>query len=414
MGYCTYGGKMVPGNNQASCIGGGGNWVGGETGADSQLGMPPMAGFQAFETNRPPIRPEPDKGIQGYKAPQYTISPADITTDDFGNRLDTNAYGDANFGTLRDRAVNKNNTSIFDAPSQGPLARNTTADPRTTQTYNGVRPMTSQEMGAQDSYNAGQKIKGIFGADDQSKAAAMQSKTPLNTGIPTSPNPYDGQNGPVKDKVVVDQDEIILERQAPHPGIQPIKKDVIPAVPPVQPTTKTKGAPANTNTIVEGQQGLLQNIQSKDWWMKPTEGGSGAWDNRLFRLGEMMTHMGTPLSKQGDSPTKRWTSAAASAATLKAAKAKANKPKSTTPLAISAGGVRPYIDSELSDKYTSFAWFDELSQAERDGYAGVMAETVRKEVRRIELANPGKRVNIQAVSDKVIANLEEQLNKNKK
>ena len=43
MGYCTSGGKLVPGNTQASCIGGGGNWVGGSAGPGN-AGSPGNAG----------------------------------------------------------------------------------------------------------------------------------------------------------------------------------------------------------------------------------------------------------------------------------------------------------------------------------------------------------------------------------
>jgi hypothetical protein len=68
---------------------------------------------------------------------------------------------------------------------------------------------------------------------------------------------------------------------------------------------------------------------NKDFWMTSVEGGSGGWDNRLFRLGEMMEYMGTPLSKQGKSPAERWTTATATsnkaATAAAAAQAKANK-----------------------------------------------------------------------------------------
>ena len=64
---------------------------------------------------------------------------------------------------------------------------------------------------------------------------------------------------------------------------------------------------------------------TKDYWLKGMKEGSGGWDNRLFRLGEMMSHMGTPLSKRGDSPAKRWTNARTAADKLKAEIAKAGK-----------------------------------------------------------------------------------------
>jgi hypothetical protein len=53
--------------------------------------------------------------------------------------------------------------------------------------------------------------------------------------------------------------------------------------------------------------------------MDGVEGGAGKWDNKLFRLGEMMSYMGTPLSKRGDSPAKRWTSANTEQSKIKAA-----------------------------------------------------------------------------------------------
>ena len=58
--------------------------------------------------------------------------------------------------------------------------------------------------------------------------------------------------------------------------------------------------------VKKNESSFWDNMQSKDWWFNPVEGGAGGWDNRLFRLGEMMSYMGTPLSKRGDSPAKRW------------------------------------------------------------------------------------------------------------
>ena len=70
---------------------------------------------------------------------------------------------------------------------------------------------------------------------------------------------------------------------------------------------------------------IWERMQTKDYWLKGIEGGAGDWDNRLFRLGEMMAYMGTPLSKRGDSPAKRWTTAQTAANKLKADAAKATK-----------------------------------------------------------------------------------------
>ena len=387
MGYCTYGGKRVPGNNQASCVGGGGNWVGGETGPGSQLGGTPMPGFNAWD--------------------KPSDSPT-FNTDDFGNPLNTNFEGGANFGTLRDRAVNKNNTSVFNAPSRGPVARNTTADPRTTQTYNGVRPMTSQEMGAQDSYNAGQKIKGIFGADDQSKAAAMQSKTPLNTGIPISPNPYTGQRGPVKGKRVVNNSSGTSSIGAMlQPNIGPRDKDGIFG----QSSANKLGGgvadkdnkeyvPEKKEEIESGLSGLWSNMQKPGYWSEQVEGGSGKWDNRLFRLGEMMAHMGTPLSKRGDNPSKRWTSASSAAATLKASANKAKK----TPTPLKIDNVGGYITKKMDDDAGSgvFNW-NGMSTKEIEAASAIINTNITKKVRSGELAIGEGNVDIRKIADEEIA-----------
>ena len=69
---------------------------------------------------------------------------------------------------------------------------------------------------------------------------------------------------------------------------------------------------------------IWDKMQTKGFWMDGVEGGAGAWDNKLFRLGEMMSYMGTPLSKRGDSPAKRWTSANTEASKIKQAISKAS------------------------------------------------------------------------------------------
>jgi hypothetical protein len=69
---------------------------------------------------------------------------------------------------------------------------------------------------------------------------------------------------------------------------------------------------------------IWDKMQTKGFWMDGVEGGAGKWDNKLFRLGEMMSYMGTPLSKRGDSPAKRWTSANTEASKIKQAISKAS------------------------------------------------------------------------------------------
>jgi hypothetical protein len=128
-------------------------------------------------------------------------------------------------------------------------------------------------------------------------------------------NPYEGQTGPVTDKKVVQPIDDTKPTDKPNVfnGGEPTGEEV-------KKVAKGKDIPDS----------IWDKMKTKDYWMTGMEGGSGGWDNRLFRLGEMMSYMGTPISKRGDNPAKRWTTAAT--ASSKAAKdaataaAKANKP----------------------------------------------------------------------------------------
>jgi len=101
-----------------------------------------------------------------------------------------------------------------------------------------------------------------------------------------SPNPYGGA-GPVTDRQVVNRQDapnIFNQGAAGQP----------PSPPP---------PPASSYW--------------SDTWDRaraPAAGGSGAWDTNLYRLGEQMSHMGTPLSKRGKGPSDRWTTASAASA----------------------------------------------------------------------------------------------------
>jgi hypothetical protein len=161
-----------------------------------------------------------------------------------------------------------------------------------------------------------------------------------------------------------------------------------------------KNTPKNKDAIQAGQQRLLSDTKKPGFWSTPIEGGAGGWDNKLFRLGEMMAYMGTPLSKRGDSPAKRWTSASNEASKLQAAMAKAGKKKGgivskLSPSDVGAdimtrlkkkpwfslGGVdvgSQYSDDELTDfenlGKTKFAyWYDKT-----DDYEVAMKEALRE------------------------------------
>ena len=151
--------------------------------------------------------------------------------------------------------------------------------------------------------------------------------------------------------------------------------------------------------VLNEQKSLWDNMQNKDWWFNPVEGGAGDWDNRLFRLGEMMSHMGTPLSKRGDSPSKRWTTASMKAKELEAAKAKGTKPP--TPLKI--GGVKGYITESITDKEGSgfFNWAG-MSDEEIGGAAEIINNAVTKKVRAVELKFGEGKADVQKITDEEI------------
>jgi hypothetical protein len=399
MGYCTYGGKPVPGNNQASCIGGGGNWVGGETGPDTQVSMPPIGSpiqLPNIDIGRPPIRPEPDRGIPGYQAPQISQSPERMwdNTDDFGNRLNANFAGDTNFGLLRDRAVDKNNTQEYNTPFAGPVSRETSSDPRLYMMANGkTRPMQENEMAAEDRYNVGQKFKSLVGLDDESKARkSASSRTPA--GMAISSNPYGG-DGPVMGRKVINSIDDIPTPTTNTPT-----------------TTKNK---KNGGLLVDGLTGddikkeakkgkiptsMWDKMQTKGYWLDGVEGGSGKWDNRLFRLGEMMAHMGTPLSKQGDSPSKRWTTANTAANTLKASANKAKK----TPTPLKIDNIGSYITKKMDDDAGAgfFNWGG-MSNDEIEGASDIINTNITKKVRAGELALGEGKIDIKKIADEEIA-----------
>ena len=77
--------------------------------------------------------------------------------------------------------------------------------------------------------------------------------------------------------------------------------------------------------VESGLGGLWADMQKPGYWSTKIKGGAGDWDNRLFRLGEMMSYMGTPLSKREKNPAERWTSSAAAVSKANTAGTKATK-----------------------------------------------------------------------------------------
>jgi len=271
-------------------------------------------------------------------------------TDDFGNPLNANFAGDTNFGLLRDRAVNKFNTKPFNKPFLGPVTRTNTSQPRMTQTASGLRPMSVRESSKEDRYNVGQKFKSIFGMDDESVARDKASKRGSGligtsySGGPTQAIWHKNQEAKTTDNTTTDNTKTTDNATAVNNGT---------------PTPEAIKGMAKSGEMSEG---LLSKMGTKDYWMTGIEGGSGAWDNKLFRLGEMMAYMGTPLSKRGDSPAKRWTAANTDSAkvskALTAAQSKLEKGKidnlmkiaSTSPKDLAASIVE-YLPDELDNTW---------------------------------------------------------------
>ena len=534
MGYCTYGDKLVPGNTQASCIGGGGNWVGGETGPDTQISMPPIGSpIQLPNIGRPPIQPEPDRGIPGYQAPQITQSPQRMwdNTDDFGNRLDTDQFGNSNFGLLRDRAVNKQNTnaingtgmfnssnrkpgqlSAADIPGHGPMnvpgtapkasgifdvssakdlqyptgpttpirdaaakvsapfvrpfvegsetanpiliseAKNIMEKPIQTalEYYTGLKLLKGLNWASKPLKNKFIKtyvtrnkkwqapIKGkdgkiITGGKEVEKlglnygnaaktvlggsvvaADLMSDDSEIKGGIDTVRNKMtpsqqaqmdntassvsnaagsaidattgffaDRWNLGNRDNTSVDTattPNIFLDPAGTDKKVEEVAK-VTPEEAAVNEKTaeeiskNTKGTnTADVADVLNGQKSLFGDMQKPGYWSEKVEGGSGSWDNRLFRLGEMMSYMGTPLSKRGDNPSKRWTTASATAAT---AAAKANKTSNNIGK-LGYGAIGDAVIAELKDTpmfspfgVDMFSKYDEEELAGMQGSAQV-------------------------------------------
>lgn len=357
MGYCTYGGKPVPINDQAGCIGSGGNWV----------------------EDQSALISDPTTG-QGLPMTGTTEAPMQNLT----------AYMIPGAGPAKQAAtkalpyVKKGVQSLFTKPG---VVQKTM--PKMKQMSDG----TVKQIGTKTVDKAGRVM-----SVPRTSATAIGAAGLYDNAV--SPNPYGGA-GPVMDRKVV---------QPPS--------DTAPTAP----TTNKK----NGGLLVDGLTGddlknvakkgdipasMWDKMQTKGYWMDGVEGGSGKWDNRLFRLGEMMAHMGTPLSKQGKSPAERWTTANTASVKKQAALDKANKPKVTKPLTVSASSISPYISTALADEFSSIMGFGGMDKAEMDGESKLMAENVRKRVKAIEDNNPGKRADIKKIADDELAKFRVRYNK---
>jgi len=315
MGYCTYGGKLVPGNNQASCIGGGGNWVedvapiqrGGVQimHPDSQANTEQLTNlFQSMPgvgslgkaiprigaTNVPKFTGQANTIQQVQKAVQPVARQTDKllpsrlppTTGIFNKASEKVA------GQLRKHPIMATTAAATPVVSlmvdDGPVT-----DKKAVQQGSASPLFTRQQLKARNIALNEAKASGDTATVNKilkAETAPTEAYTKAKSGTPWAQLAAGAK--------VTDADQMALDSASQTPE------------------------PANKEKVESGLSSLWSNMQKPGYWSEQVEGGAGDWDNRLFRLGEMMSYMGTPLSKRGDNPAKRWTSASSAAAKLKA------------------------------------------------------------------------------------------------
>ena len=271
---CNYYGKIIPGD-RASCIAGGGTWV-----SEPSLMSDPTTGQGIPMTGINPIWDEPLQGGGKYGDPTDAI----LTGAMFAPGIGPAARGVKLATPVIKRAADKATDLLFKKKYN--ISKGTGKTPK-------GEPIPLMQGSKQKLDKRGRpmfqkgtdidpmKVTGITGG------TALAAKSIFDGDV--SPNPY-GVDGPVTDRKVV---------QPPNDG----KTNVFNG------GTATGTTTGNTNTEPTGDevQGMGKNknipdsiwdkMKTKDYWLNEMEGGSGGWDNRLYRLGEMMAYMGTPLSK---------------------------------------------------------------------------------------------------------------------
>ena len=395
MGYCTYGGKPVPVNDQAGCIGGGGNWV------------DDIAPIQRGGVN---IQHPYSQANTDQLTALSNVTGAG-TLGKVVNRVGAGLPGRFNGQPNTVQQVQK-----AAKPIQGPAQQKLTDIGK-------IGTTTPTKLQSLDNavYKAGQYVgNNPIKATVAASSVGVPAYNMFNAGEPVTDKKVVQNNTPVNQ-----QSPLVTKEQRKARDVAIMKEQnaaEAPTVPPTAPTTNKK----NDGLLVDGLTGddlkgvaesgdiptsMWDKMQTKGYWMDGVEGGSGKWDNRLFRLGEMMAHMGTPLSKQGKSPAERWTTANTASVKKQAALDKANKPKVTKPLTVSASSISPYINTALTDEFSSIMGFGGMDKAEMDGESKLMAENVRKRVKAIEDNNPGKRADIKKIADDELAKFRVRYNK---
>ena len=297
---CNYGGRIVPGD-RASCIGGGGNWV--EDVAPIQRGGvqitdPRSKAYDEQVTSL--FQSIPGVGVAG--KPHFILKNAQKSAQPVAKQAEKLIPSSPAPTTgIFNRGVEK----LAGQARQHPVLAATAAATPVVSLMGSDGPVTDKKVVQQGSASplfTRQQLKARNIALNEAKASGDTATVDKILKAETAPTeaytkaksgtPWAQLAAGAK---VTDADQMALDSASQTPE------------------------PADKEKVESGLSSLWSNMQKPGYWSEQVEGGAGDWDNRLFRLGEMMSYMGTPLSKRGDNPAKRWTSANTEQSKIKAA-----------------------------------------------------------------------------------------------
>ena len=369
MGYCTYGGKPVPINDQAGCIGGGGNWVddiapiqrGGvnimhpysQANNDQLTALSNVTGAGTLGKVVPRIGAglpgrftgQPNTVQQVQKAAQPIQGPAQQKLTDIG-KINPDAYKNTLGYKIDNFVYNKPVTAAAGVAGVAVPAYNM---------FNAGEPVTDKKV-VQNNTPVNQQSPLVTKEELKAKNIALMNAknagdtTAVNEILAGKTNKINA-NGLLAPMPVIPRPEGTQGPLSETGSFNPSNK--------LGGGFANKNAPANKSEVEGGLSNLWSNMQKPGYWSDQVKGGAGDWDTRLFRLSEMMTHMGTPLSKRGKSPADRWTTATATAnkAATDAAAAKAKADKKKTPIDLFSKNSPNIIGDTIAEDLKKVPWF---------------------------------------------------------
>jgi len=285
---CNYYGKIIPGGDENSCVRGGGTWVpepslmtDPTTGQNLTMFKDTKASLDAYEK---PVENLTSWLIPGSAGAKTGIKVATPYVNKYANKIVQSLF-------TKPGVVNKT------VPILGKTTSKTTNKP--VYKYRGTKkvPVKGRVVSVPKASATLIGGKGLF-----DMATSSEGEQPIDK---LADKPVDKLADKPVDKLAdkpVDKSNLFTDNKEAE-----------------------KNIPDNKNKVESGLSGLWSNMQKPGYWSNKVEGGAGDWDNRLFRLGEMMSYMGTPLSKRGKNPADRWTTSAAAVSKANTAGTKATK-----------------------------------------------------------------------------------------